>query len=119
MLRGWSTCLLASRIIQKGLQQTDINTGSKTVELSRFRTHVAPVVMEASCDETGKAPEGVLFTEMRMPVETHLMSNVSLGRAALSHMPHGKTACALFHGLLSRAISSVALTISPLWQESD
>ena len=76
---------------KKGLQQADINTGSKTVELSRFRTHVAPVVMETSCDKTGNAPEGALFTETRMPVETHLMSNVSLGRATLSHMAPGKT----------------------------
>ena len=47
--------------------------------------------METSCDKTGNAPEGALFTETRMPVETHLMSNVSLGRAALSHMAPGKT----------------------------
>ena len=54
LLRGWSTCILTSRIILKCLQRFDINTGAKLLNLTRFSTHVAPMVIEANCDKTGK-----------------------------------------------------------------
>ena len=60
---------------------------AKLVNLSRFRTQVARHVTEASCDKKGKAPEGALFTETRMPVGTHLIWRNF--KCPLSQYPHG------------------------------
>ena len=64
--------------------------GAKLLNLSRFSTQAASVVIEANWDKTG------LSTETRIPVETNLMSNVSLKvprpekcQVSLSQCPHG------------------------------
>ena len=86
--------------------------GQNCLNLSRFNTQFAPIVMEAICAKTGSLSGGALFTETRIPVETHLMSNFSFVRSALSRSVHRKIACALFQDLLSGAVSSLALTMS-------
>ena len=62
--------------------------GAKLLNLSQFSIQVAPIVIVANCVKTGKASEGALFTETRIPVGTHLVSNVSLGKPPISRIAH-------------------------------
>ena len=109
MRRGQNTCLLAS-------QHTGISIGCETVESFTFNIQVAPIVIVATSQRA--LCQGALFIETNPCRETHLMSNVPLSKLAISHMAHKKTACALFHGLLTGEISNVAITMSPFVEES-
>ena len=84
--RCQSACNLALRIIQKCLQRFDINTGGKTIESFTVQHPSRPD------RDRGSLREGALFTKTRIPVETHLMSKVSLCRPADSRIAHRKTA---------------------------
>ena len=110
--RGWDTRRHASS--KRVCKRSTSIPGTKLLNLSRFNTQFAPIVMEAICANTGNLSRSALFTETRIPVETHLMSNISFVRPALSRIVHRKIACALFQRLLSGAVSSVALKVSPL-----
>ena len=104
-------CPPASHVVQKGLQRVDIRPRGRTLKKnSRLNTQFAPMVMQATCDNTAKLPGGALLTDTRIPVVTHRMSNCSFVRPAFSRVVHRKIACVLFQGLLSGAVSSVALT---------
>ena len=70
-------------------------------------------VQHPVCPKTGSLSGCALFTETRIPVETHLMSNFSFVRSAMSRSVHRKNDCSLFQDLLSGAVSSLALTMSP------
>ena len=52
---------------------------------------LSSIVIEATCDNTGKQPGSALFTETRIPVDTHLMSNCPFVRPALSHIAGVRT----------------------------
>ena len=64
--------------------------GAQHGNLSRLRTHVAPIVIEASCVRTGTFPGRALSADTRITVEPHLMSNLSFRRRSLRLMTQKK-----------------------------
>ena len=107
-------CPPASRVVHKGLQRVDIGSRGKILKIFKVQHPICPIVMGATGNSTARHPGGAPFTDTRIPVDTHRMSNCSFVRPAFSRIVRKKIACASFHGLLSGAVSSVPLTCSPL-----
>ena len=90
-LVGGARALLRYASSRRVCNSSTLACGAKLFNLSRFNTQFVPVVIEATCDNTGKQPGSALFTETRIPVDTHLMSNCPFVRPALSHIAGVRT----------------------------
>ena len=86
--------------------------GTKLLKPIAVQHPVCPNCDGSNLRQHGQSIRGRTIHRDTNPVETHLMSNFSFVRSALSRSVHRKIACALFQDLLSGAVSSLALTMS-------